>query len=200
MGREAFAGLAVFAVEPTPAAGVPRPRDAPSTARVAPAEEGLLIVEAGRAEKAPPTVEVAPAGGVPPARGVTRAPVPPSLVETRRISEGLPDAVMLGRRVEWLTAEARWVAKLLVIASLSRFVDDLPGLLARLEGAARLACSAPPADEVPSAEKSLVAEIGLRSRRRRVEERRRATIEANMERLSPRVSPWVVELVSNEWV
>lgn len=59
---------------------------APLTVRAEPAEE-----------EEPPTVGVERPEGGAPTRGLTRAPVTPSLVETRRISDGLPDAVMLGR-------------------------------------------------------------------------------------------------------
>lgn len=107
---------------------------------------------------------------------------------------------MLGRWVELLTAVPRWAAKLLVIASLSRLVDDLPGLFARPEGAARLTARQPSPDEAPSAEKSLVDETGLRLLRWGVEARRLATNAVSMESLCLRVSPWAVALASNERV
>lgn len=146
LGREPSAGLAARAAARTPATGPPRALEAPRTTRVAAAGEAPLA-----AEVAPAAVAAAAVA----ARGLTRVAVPPSSVETRRISDGLPDAVMLGLREGLVAAEERWVAKLLVIASRSRAVALLDGF-AGLKRPVPRVCSVPSGDEVSSTEKSLV--------------------------------------------
>lgn len=159
LGREPSAGPAARAAARTPATGPPRALEAPRTTRVAAAGESIPTEEVERAGEAPLAAEVAPAAvavaAAAAARGLTRVAVPPSSVETRRISDGLPDAVMLGLREGLVAAEERWVAKLLVIASRSRAVALLDGL-AGLKRPVPRVCSGPSGDEVSSTEKSLV--------------------------------------------